>query len=174
MGAAQFAADLEQQRGLADAGRAANQNQRTADAAASQNPIQLSHAGRKTDFIAPLDFRETFRPHMGAARTPGCGDRTGGLHVFLECIPCAAGAAAALPLGCFIAAFRTVIGHFRFHWCPPFLCTRSRCRPGRWKAVSGTQPYRALRTPPHWREIRTQPECRYRKYSSSDRPSPPV
>ena len=121
---AQTTANLQQKRGLADAGSAAHQHQTACNRAAAQNPIQFPHAGGKPDFSVAGDFPDALGLPAHAHGSRFClagGHRL--FHMFLHGIVRTAAGAASHPLGGLIAAVGAVKNSFRFRHCvSPLVC----------------------------------------------------
>ena len=128
---AQRAADLEHQRGLADARRAAYQHQGAFDRSPAQHPVQLAHSGGKAQLVGGLHLSDglgAVHRHPQAAAHRAHRSLFGGLlrRALHNRIPCPAGRALALPLGGLISAFGTVVQDLLFHDSLPLPsdCTR--------------------------------------------------
>ena len=117
-GAAQLLADLEHQRGLADAGRSAHQHQRALHGAAAQHAIQLPHAGGEAYLLILLQRCNGRRlysiVHTWRFTALGRALR----RLLHHGVPRAADGAASRPLGAFAAALRAEKNSFRFHAIP--------------------------------------------------------
>ena len=112
---AQSLADLQHQRGFADARRTAHQHQRALYRAAAQHPIQLSHSGGEANLF--LLFQRCNRICLYKS----CGRRVFSVTLRLlrlllhHAVPCAADRALPCPLGTFAAALGAEIGRCLFH-----------------------------------------------------------
>ena len=108
-----FGDGLQQQRGFADAGVAAEQDDRAIDQTAAQYAVKLAHAGRIARHFGGgnggegLDGRGVRRPRLEA-----CVFRLGRGQAFLKRVPLAAMRAFALPFRGSTAAFGTLVDGF--------------------------------------------------------------
>ena len=117
----QQAADLQQQRGLADARRPPHQDDGARYRAAPQHPVQLPHAGGKAQLlVVPLQLGDGLREvHHSRPRrfdrprlAPVWSGVLGSLH---QGVPMLAGGALAEPFTCLVPAFRTEKSGLFFH-----------------------------------------------------------
>ena len=91
--------DLEEQRGLADPGLAAEQDDGARDEPAAEHPVQLADANRPADLVRGLTrvAQRHRATRAGAGRPPHAGPRLVADDGLDEGVPLTAGAALALP-----------------------------------------------------------------------------
>ena len=93
---------LQEQRGLADAGLAAEQGDRAGHQAALEHPVELAEVGGRRRPRRHVDLGDRQRHARGVARSPAeaaSRPRRGSLDLLDEGVPRLAGGAAARPLG---------------------------------------------------------------------------
>ena len=115
---AQTAANLQQERGFANARGTAHQYQAARHRAAAQNPIQLPHSGGKPDFPVAGDFPDALGLPAHAHGSRFClagGHRL--FNVFLHGVIRAAAGAASHPFRGLIAAVGAEKKGFRLRHC---------------------------------------------------------
>ena len=103
---ADTAAELQQQRGFANAGRAADQNQRPTHGTAAEHAVKFTDACRKPQFLLGIQFRDQLglRDALGARAERSLGF----FRCFHKRVPRAARRALPHPFCRLVAAFRAI------------------------------------------------------------------